>query len=208
MTDKVSDERPGGMEVGIDNAAWDLHVCAERLPSRWKHIISSASTLVLCANRQDLEGVRQYLNEIEAKIISTPLQNTDGEVVAWKFQHRDFGEVLSLHPMTDGDRSLGWTDTALVPASALSAMKAERDGKQLVIDALTAESASWRRVAEQCETEKKAAEAERDALAKALELYTYTVSPASQALQGDAKSQSTIPPIPPATDPTGPQQPT
>lgn len=57
-----------GMEEEIDAAAWVLHRGAEVLPSRWKHIISAASALVLCANRKDGVGVQQYMKEISGNL--------------------------------------------------------------------------------------------------------------------------------------------
>lgn len=59
-----------GMSQEVDNAAWELHREAETLPSQWKHIISSASALVLAANRKDEDGVRQFWTEIAARLSS------------------------------------------------------------------------------------------------------------------------------------------
>jgi hypothetical protein len=41
-------------------------------------------------------------------------QYEQAPVVGWKLMHPLLHTRFSLHPITDGDRSLGWTDTALI----------------------------------------------------------------------------------------------
>ena len=91
--------------------------------------LSLADRAVISAQKQQLDRLvrgdkspvahafQMQVNALTAELASALAklaQYEQAPVVGWKLMHPLLHTRFSLHPITDGDRSLGWTDTALI----------------------------------------------------------------------------------------------
>ena len=88
---------------------YDLSREVERLTETNAALMAERTSLIE-TKREQIERLTAEPTSALAKLA----QYEQAPVVGWKLMHPLLHTRFSLHPITDGDRSLGWTDTALI----------------------------------------------------------------------------------------------
>lgn len=79
--------------------------------------LTEANAALMAERTSLIETKREQIERLTAErdaALAKVAQYEQAPVVGWKLMHPLLHTRFSLHPITDGDRSLGWTDTALV----------------------------------------------------------------------------------------------
>lgn len=91
----------------IDDADLDIQCAAEI-----ERLTAERDAALADRDSHQREAIRA-MEERDAALAKLA-QYEQAPVLGWKLMHPLLYTRFSLHPITDGDRSLGWTDTALV----------------------------------------------------------------------------------------------